>query len=177
MGIYSLRKYVIQWKFSVLYCVCFQSPILIIQLWMRLFMRAFKKILFFFPYSLWYKQQRDILEIGRMAQWNRNVFNRKRHHKNACWQQNRQGTVKLLCFYIRPDYYYPVFIIKNWSLLPQFEPGDKMNILLTLVVYTLYCKLWSLFFFFFFFFFHSDLDLASFLRLLCLINTPIFQYS
>ena len=37
--------------------------------------------LVFFPYSLWYKQQRDILEIGRMAQWNRIVFNRKRHHK------------------------------------------------------------------------------------------------
>ena len=31
--------------------------------------------------------------------------------------------------------------------------------------------------FLFFFFFQSDLDLASFLRLLCLINTPIFQYS
>ena len=97
---------------------------------------------------------------------------KKRHHKNACWQQNRQGTVKPICFYIRPDYYYPIFIIKNWSLLPQFEPRDKMNILLTLVVYTVSYET-----FFLFLFFQSDLDLASFLRLLCLINIPIFQYS
>ena len=128
--------------------------------------------LVFFPFSLWYKQQRDVWEIGRMARWNRNVFNKKRHHKNACWQQNRQGTVKPFCFYIRPDYYYPIFIIKNWSLLPQFEPRDKMNILLTLVVYTVSYET-----FFLFLFFQSDLDLASFLRLLCLINIPIFQYS
>ena len=113
MGTYLVRKYVIQWNFSMLHCVCFQSLILIVQLWMRLFMTAFKKILFF-PFSLWYKQQRDIWEIGRMAQWNRNVFNKKRYHKYACWQQNRQGTVTPLCFYIRPDYYYPIFIIKNW---------------------------------------------------------------
>ena len=80
--------------------------------------------------------------------------------------------MKPICFYIRPDYYYPIFIIKNWSLLPQFEPRDKMNILLTLVVYTVSYET-----FFLFLFFQSDLDLASFLRLLCLINIPIFQYS
>ena len=49
MGTYSLRKYVIQWKFSVLHCVCFQSLILIIQSWMRLFMIAFQVNLVFFP--------------------------------------------------------------------------------------------------------------------------------
>ena len=109
MGTYSLRKYIIQWKFSVLHCVCFQSQILIVQSWMRLFMIALKKILFF-PFS-W--------ESGRMAQWNRNVFNKKRHHKNACWQQNRQGTVKLLCFYIRPDWNFCVFILDQ-IIITQF---------------------------------------------------------
>ena len=67
--------------------------------------------------------------------------------------------MKLLCSYVRPDDYYLIFIIKNWSFLPQFEPRDKLNILLTLVVNIIsYGTL---------FFFHSDLDLASFLRLLC----------
>lgn len=26
-----------------------------------------------------------------MAKWSGNVLNKKGHHKNACWQQNRQG--------------------------------------------------------------------------------------
>ena len=77
--------------------------------------------------------------------------------------------MKLLCSYVRPDDDYLVFIIKNWSFLPQFEPRDKLNILLTLVVNIIsYGTL---------FFFPLRLRLGIISQAVVLINTPILQYS
>ena len=67
--------------------------------------------------------------------------------------------MKLLCSYVRSDDYYLIFILKNWSFLPQFEPRDKLNILLTLVVSTI--SYGTLFFF------------STQTQAVVLINTPI----
>ena len=76
---------------------------------------------------------------------------------------------KVQCSYVRSDDYYLIFILKNWSFLPQFEPRDKLNILLTLVVSTIsYGTL---------FFFPLRLRLGIISQAVVLINTPIWQYS